>query len=118
VGVIPACSAPIDALGRITITTQWATTCFLPSYRRAFAMWGANASAIVHEIVAELLPSMAMPPTLGAEVELRRRIELAVAVLQNQAGIPTRFPAQLELPKPRLPSAAPWLRALLTGWAR
>ena len=115
---IDLCAAPIDAQGRVAITASWAHSCFLPAYRRAFAIWGPNATAIVHEITGELLPTMRMPPTTGGEIELRRRIELAVAVLQNQAGIPTPYPGGLALPRPVLPPGAPWERALLTGWAR
>lgn len=80
-------------------------------------MWGANAAALADEIAAELAPDMRIDPRTGAERELKRRIELAVALLLNAEGIPTRYPQEPRSPRPlQIPVGPPWYRALLTGW--
>ncbi len=82
-------------------------------------MWGGNAQAISTEIVGELVPPMRIDPTTGPELELRRRVDLAVAVLLNRGGVPTDFPPQPRTPRPeQMPPGPPWYRALLTGWIR
>jgi hypothetical protein len=112
------CPAPF-ADGRLVVTSRWATDCFAPAYEQARSMWGANAAALSTEVLLTLLPDAELGlPALGAEQELRRRIELAVAVLLGGEGIPVRYPPNP--PSPRPPSASqintPWIRALVTGW--
>lgn len=101
------------------LTPRWATECFLPNYEIQRGMWGGNAAALSTEILLQIMPDAALGlPLTGPERELRRRIELAVAVLLGAEGIPTRFPPNP--PTPRPPQArrigVPWIRALVTGW--
>ena len=116
VGVDP-CVSPITG-ARLDVTAAWAINCFWPAYQSAQIVWGPNAPAVAGEIVMQLLPELAMRPSIAAERELRRRIDLAIAVLLNAEGIPTRFPANPPLPRPPRASQieVPWIRALVTGW--
>ena len=112
------CGSPFVA-GRLRVTSQWALHCFAPAWHRARTMWGGNAQAISTEIVGELVPPMRIVPTTGPEQELRRRVDLAVAVLLNRGGVPTGYPPQPRTPRPEaMPAGPPWYRALLTGWIR
>lgn len=114
-----SCTPPLSDDGtRLQVSAAWATACFLPAYHQAHLRWGANEHAITAELVHELVPSARLHSAKsGAEHQLRHRIALAVAVLQNQAGIPTPYPPAAPTPRPRVRSLRPaWLRALLTGW--
>jgi hypothetical protein len=113
------CTPPLSGDGtRLAVTAAWATACFLPAYHRAQIRWGTNSYAITSELVLELLPQARLrAPATAAEQELRRRIELATAILQNQRGIPTQYPRSPTTPRPIQRRIRPaWLRALLTGW--
>ena len=113
------CRPPLSPDGtRLAVTSAWASACFLPAYHRSQQRWGGNATAITAELVHELLPGARLSaPATGAEHQLRQRIELAVAVLQNQSGYPTPYSLVAPTPRPRVRSPRPaWLRALLTGW--
>lgn len=115
---IPLCPPPFDN-GRLFVTPRWATECFAPTYESARALWGGNAAALSTEILLQIMPDAAIGvPMTGPERELRRRIDLAVAVLLGAEGIPTRFPPNPVTPRPvgarRI--AVPWIRALVTGW--
>lgn len=112
------CPPPVLA-GRIVVNDAWAFECFLPAYHQARLRWGSNAAAVTQEVLLALDPGTVIgPATLGVDVELRRRIELAVAILLGQEGIPTRFPPNPMTPRPAAASSitVPWVRALRTGW--
>ena len=114
-----SCAPPLSHDGtRLQVSSAWATACFMPAYHQAHLRWGVNDSAITAELVHELVPNARLHTAAsGAEHQLRQRIALAVAVLQNQAGIPTAYPPAAPTPRPRVRSLRPaWLRALLTGW--
>ena len=113
------CASPIVG-GELRVTGAWIVHCFTPVQRRARSRWGANAPAITLEILAELVPEMRIrEPETGAEWELRRRIELAVAAILNATGTPTAYPEEARTPRPlTIPEGPPWDRALLTGWLR
>lgn len=107
-------------LERLSITDTWVRSCFMPAYRRARTAWGPNARAIAQEIVSDLSPDIRLlSPATGAERELLRRVDAAVAALLNESGVPTRYPADPKTPRPTsMPTGAPWYRALMTGWLR
>jgi len=114
-----ACPPPPIVAGRLAIDEGWAATCFWPTYSDARAQWGNNAAAIATTVLLAVMPDAALGvPSTGPEHELRRRIELAVAVLLSADGVPTRLPRNP--PSPRPPRASqittPWIRALVTGW--
>ena len=113
------CNVPI-ADGVLQVTPEWIRICFMPAYAQARTIWGANAVSITSEILSELAPAMRIRrPQTGAERELRRRVELAVAGLLNATGVPTRYPADPITPRPRtLPAGPAWYRALMTGSPR
>ncbi|MCH9637722.1 MAG: hypothetical protein K0U16_07245 [Gammaproteobacteria bacterium] len=113
------CHVPIED-GALVVTPEWIRICFMPAYAQARTTWGGNAASITTEILSDLAPGMRVRrPKTGAERELRRRVELAVAVLLNAAGVPTRYPADPITPRPRVMPAGPaWYRALMTGWSR
>lgn len=105
--------------GRLAIDEEWAVNCFAPIYQDARAQWGSNAAALATDVLVTVMPDARLgTPASGPEYELRRRIELAVAVLLGAEGIPTRFPADPVTPRPRNASkiSTPWIRALVTGW--
>jgi len=118
--VLPqTCTSPLSRdCSTLQISPQWAIACFKPTYHRLRATYGQNYEAIVEALLHQLVPQCSSPPQRGAEIELRRRVMLAVAVFMNREGIPVHYPPQARFPRP--PSAAtitqPWLRALLTGW--
>lgn len=112
-----SCGTPIVEPD-VIIDARWAIDCFWPTYLDARAMWGPNATAVVGEILLALAPGTALAlPRTGAEIELRRRIELAVAVLMGQEGIPVAFPPRTSVPRPFQATQirVPWIRALVTG---
>lgn len=114
------CPPPlIDAGTRIAVTGRWATACFMPAYHRARLRWDGNATAIGAELMLELVPQAAIGPArTAAEQELRRRIDLAVAVLLNSEGVVVPYPPSPPTPRPPTNRRQPaWLRALTTGWA-
>lgn len=113
-----ACTAPIGN-GRLAIDEAWAYRCFAPAFDQARAQWGNNAVGLSTDVLLAVMPDAALGvPASGPEHELRRRIELAVAILLGAEGIPTRFPPNPPTPRPRVAStiATPWVRALVTGW--
>lgn len=111
------CGSPIVEPD-IIIDARWAVDCFWPTYLDARAVWGPNVGAVVAEILLALAPDLALAvPRTGAEIELRRRVELAVAVLMGQEGIPVAFPPRPLVPRPSQAGQirVPWIRALVTG---
>jgi hypothetical protein len=118
--VLPqACTSPLSRdCSTLQISAQWAIACFKPTYHRLRSMYGFNYEAIVNAIVQQLVPQCSMPPQRGAELELHRRISLAVAALMNREGVPVQYPSTARYPRPQQAATItqPWLRALLTGW--
>jgi len=119
VETISPCRVPIDPNGRLVIRGDWAVSCFWPVYVEARMRWGTAASSMASDVQLMLMPDAATGfSDNGAEVELRRRIELAIATLLNADGIPTPYPEASILPRPAHANRidVPWIRALMTGW--
>lgn len=114
------CSMPISGdCTQLNITTQWATACFLPTYRKLRAVHGDDFESIYDDLVQKELPTCSlMGVSTGAEYELLRRVALATAVLMNSEGVPVRYPPDPVTPRPARADhiTQPWLRAMLTGW--
>jgi hypothetical protein len=105
--------------GRLLIDEAWAYRCFAPAFDQARAQWRNNAVGLSTDVLLAVMPDAALGiPASGPEYELRRRIDLAVAILLGAEGIPTRFPPNPPTPRPRDASriTIPWVRALVTGW--
>lgn len=114
----PVCTSPIEG-GVLVIDGRWAVECFWPAYAEARLQWGGNASSLAQEILLQIDPGASIESVgRGAEDELRRRVELAVAVLLNDDGIPTKYPRRAVTPRPSRADQirVPWIRALVTGW--
>ena len=111
------CRVPIVD-GALIVDGAWAIHCFWPAYAEARMIWGFSSVNVAIETMLALVPGAAIVATNGAEAELRRRIETAVAVLLNDDGIPTQYPKQSMTPRPPRADAiaVPWIRALVTGW--
>lgn len=128
----PADNFAIDVLGHraicvkapivrseLAVTPRWAALRYLPHYFRERRRWGNDYEAVVGDLVHRLLPEAGLArPTSGAELELRRRIHLATAILFACEGTPVYFPPPPRAPRPwtTVRHAQPWMRALMTGW--
>lgn len=116
---VSSCPPPPIVAGHLAIDEGWAATCFWPAYADARDQWGNNATAIATTVLLAVMPDAALGvPSTGPEHELRRRIELAVAVLLSAEGTPVRMPRNPPSPRPLRASqiVTPWIRALVTGW--
>lgn len=104
----------------LSVTRKWVEACFVPAFVRARNIWGFNPGAIRDEILGDLTPQIRVRgPFTGAEMELRRRIEMAIALIFNEQGAVVPLPSDPRTPRPTtLPDGPPWYRALQTGWAR
>jgi len=109
------CAAVVDERGHLMLTPAWASACFVPAYHRARISWGPNKTAIATEVTHALWPWASVGRRRpAAEVELHRRIELAVAVLLNAV----RYPPPPAWPLAPQPHAPAWMSALVTGSVR
>jgi hypothetical protein len=90
----------------------------MPRYYELRARYGADYEGIVHDLMLHETPHCHLEPVTGAEIELQRRVELAVAVLLRLDGVDVPFPPNPAYPRPLRANRIrqPWLRALLTGW--
>lgn len=116
----PGCEMPLSVdCTQLQISPQWAIACFKPTYHRLRAMHGDDYHAILDDLIWQEIPACTIGgPATGAEYELYRRLQLAVAALMNTEGIPVRYPPLARFPRPPRAQqiSQPWLRALLTGW--
>lgn len=114
------CTSPIsNNCLSLSITPRWAIACFKPTYHRLRQVHGSDFESVVDDLLLREAPGCSLGvPTTGAEHELRRRVQLAVAALMNSEGIVVRYPSQAMFPRPARTQqiSQPWLRALLTGW--
>jgi hypothetical protein len=72
-----------DDASTLSVTASWAVQCFVPLVNTLADEFGSEPTAICEAVWCEF-PQCNVVPTTEAEVELRKRIETAVAAILQQ----------------------------------